>query len=570
MRSVRYVPLVSLAVALVMLLGPVGLLLGATYSNYMVIRVFNNSTNVYGVMPVLVTINNTQLVELGYINSTGLNTNLQEGAINNVFMVAESRLGSLASSFASGQVRTYYYRLNNLPGQIGFPVMVGVGGNMTVDDAPTLELGNNFSVELDGYVETSAGSNKNLVYKEDAFKTYISAEGDVTAVIPVEVDNSTGAGARLAVLANTDKGGQRYDNFPAVKILSASFRLDNGTTGGDTGTITAEVRSVIGDTLLGTLGSINANVLGAATWYTFDSTPVTVPSLQDIRIVVSCAGAMSVGILGSVGNVKPGVMTIWVAGWTDTAGKDISLKYVYELGVTAAGVPSGEHIVQVATNTTWMSINVDGTQRDQAWLGTNTTPDNGNEWRLMENESLIYMDELSIYVGGVRKGWWKPVTMIDPDSVPDRTGNGNTGTINWGANPTPIEITIGGLLPFSTLEMPGPQAGDPPLIFEVPESLSIYEDPTETGAGLPLFELFERGGDSLGWTAANTYAIIGMLIPSIAMIFAVGVATGSLMLGFLFGALMLGVAAGTTIIAPWIPAVIAAFAIMLMYVLKRA
>ena len=58
----------------------------------------------------------------------------------------------------------------------------GAGG-LTAEDDDSMELGNVFALEMEGFVDTSAGDNKNLVYKEDAFRLYISASGSITASI---------------------------------------------------------------------------------------------------------------------------------------------------------------------------------------------------------------------------------------------------------------------------------------------------------------------------------------------------------------------------------------------------
>ena len=177
----KHIALVSLIAILFLLLSSFTAL-ADTYSSYMTIQVYNSSTTAYTNTSVLAAINNTQLYSAGYIDSDGLDTNLQEGATNRVFMVSPSKL-ALFSSFEAGQKRTYYYRLNNSPAQTSFPVITGVGGNVTVNDASSLEPGDNFTIEQKGYVDTSAGSNKNLVYKQDAFVTYVSSAGSITSAI---------------------------------------------------------------------------------------------------------------------------------------------------------------------------------------------------------------------------------------------------------------------------------------------------------------------------------------------------------------------------------------------------
>ncbi len=56
-------------------------------------------------------------------------------------------------------------------------------GMATSDNDTSLELSNDFRFEQQGYFDTSAGGNKNLVYKEDAFKLFVSSSGNITARI---------------------------------------------------------------------------------------------------------------------------------------------------------------------------------------------------------------------------------------------------------------------------------------------------------------------------------------------------------------------------------------------------
>lgn len=54
-------------------------------------------------------------------------------------------------------------------------------GGMTTPDAASLELGSDFKIEQKGYIGTSSGSSKNLVYKYGAVVIYISGTGAISA-----------------------------------------------------------------------------------------------------------------------------------------------------------------------------------------------------------------------------------------------------------------------------------------------------------------------------------------------------------------------------------------------------
>ncbi len=56
-------------------------------------------------------------------------------------------------------------------------------GMTTTDNNTSLEFANNFIIEQEGWFDTASGTNKNLVYKQDAFKLFISSSGNITAQI---------------------------------------------------------------------------------------------------------------------------------------------------------------------------------------------------------------------------------------------------------------------------------------------------------------------------------------------------------------------------------------------------
>lgn len=80
-----------------------------------------------------------------------------------------------------------------------------------------------------------------------------------------------------------------------------------------------------------------------------------------------------------------------------------------------------------------------------------SVPNNTNEWRFMENNSMPYADNITIWVGGNKELWFEPNDMIvdidaDTSTLPDRaTSVANDGTIHWGSNPSGIGVSIGSM-----------------------------------------------------------------------------------------------------------------------------
>jgi len=624
---IRRLPLISFFVALLLLLVPM-VALGA-YSNYITVTVFNNGTETYGDMPVLVSVNNTQLYNLGYINATGLNTNLLEGSGGRVYMVATPRLGIYAPSMAPGQVRTYYYRLADTTGQTGFPVMVGVDGNVTASDSSSSKLGLNWTATLVGYFDMDAAQSKNSINKPGAIRLAVnttesnvltatiaplndtpeaSASTTGTSVNPNSASLTPTWGTGTSTLWFTTFGLDGTDAPTTVTSYPAGYsngRLDYyGTSlgvgvGSARKTTTAAsddpgqfVVSRNEDWVAYTVGVGSGVVFNETGGTGGDNTNQTVslpsPTKEGDLLLIFLANDGGATVTTPTGwtqlfSTVNGVAVRFtglcrVADGTEGLTQSITLSAAESIGytvylirggvsVTALGITSGHYPVQVSSNATFVSLSVDGVQYDQA--PSVSVPDNTNGWTFMGGNSMVYLDSLDLSVNGTSVLHYEPTQMVSPTNVVDTTGNGNTGTINWGTNPTPIEVTIGGLTPFTLPEASVAAEGDPQEIFTIPDGgIDFYEDPAVTGATLPFAVLFEAGGASLGWSLTTTYGFF-MVMPSIIMAFAGAVATGSLFVGVLFGVLMLGMAAGTGIIPAWLPVSILVLIGALIFAVRR-
>lgn len=167
----------------------------AAYDYYIPIRIFDNTATPVANIPILISINNSSLNTGGYIQANALDTDVQETG-SGPYSVATSRLGVFVSSLAAYQTKTYNYLLTFTPAQTDYDLITGYDGNITRADAGAagMELGDNFAVEIKGWVDTDAGSDKNLIYKKNAFKIYISGGTDITADIDGGAKTATASG----------------------------------------------------------------------------------------------------------------------------------------------------------------------------------------------------------------------------------------------------------------------------------------------------------------------------------------------------------------------------------------
>jgi len=161
----------------------------AAYSYYANIQVSETNGNSYDYLPVIVDVDNDYLSDNGYISLTGLDTRILSGSAELEHLVADDKVLFVAPSVGADSRDNYRYTLGNTDLD-DFPIITGYDGYITVSDSATLEFGSDFESEFKGWVDTSAGSDKNLIYKEDAFQTYISGASDVTSRV-LKTDSMT-------------------------------------------------------------------------------------------------------------------------------------------------------------------------------------------------------------------------------------------------------------------------------------------------------------------------------------------------------------------------------------------
>ena len=238
--------------------------------------------------------------------------------------------------------------------------------------------------------------------------------------------------------------------------------------------------------------------------------------------------------------------------------------------MVATGISNGEHVVEVASNTTTLVISVDGTKKDSQTL-VGSYINNANAWRMFDGMGIPYINYFKVSVNGTQRLLFEPINIVNGPTLPDRSGYGNTGTINFGKNPVGINITVGGIFPKTEFVSPGGEGGEPPIVLPTPTEFSLREDVGATGAGLPLYDGVARMADSVGWSVPTTYVVL-MLMASVGFGFGAMIATGTIW-GFVIGFGGMAAAAGGATdsggyhIMPWWIALLSVmFAIFIGYV----
>ena len=279
----------------------------------------------------------------------------------------------VSSAGAGSTLNQYLYTGGATGGKIRyFPGTLG----MTTSDNATdnLEFGDNFTYSTSGWINTDNGIDKYIFQKEQATKVYVSptVSENITAALMASsnstvTQNLQDSFATISAGAALDgtRCGERFDNFNG-DIDGALFYLEKANT--PTGTAYVRVRLVSDDSILATLGSIDVSTLSAVSfeWKTFNSANVTSDE-KNIRISFEYTDGdntnyVKVGLQTS--NVlASGQQTIYKTSWADTSTQDVTILVGYYpyTAVSATGVTSGEHEVNIAMESPFFGIGVDNT-----------------------------------------------------------------------------------------------------------------------------------------------------------------------------------------------------------------
>lgn len=586
MKSLKKnLPILYFVLCVILTFIPLGVF-ADTYSYSQPIYIYNNSTNTYGATPILVYLDNSELVTLGFINATGLNTNLADGSVDREYLSTTSRIATWVTGLNNHQLATYDYRLNNDPGRAYFQVIPGIGGNYTVADSATLNLGQVFEVDGTWYIDDELSfTNTTIVYQQNAYREYIYGTNLTTYIdeqcvfggMPGTPVNNADVTKTQFYAYNFTAQDPNYlisgiEVFSSVIVASATDYLRcsiraEGSNSQPTGPDLAwGERSM-------------SSFLGGANWNSINMTVPFQPTLGSKYFVVFGVvgpGAGQFRTLYSNLGIWPG-HGLW--GSTD-AGKtwNTSVLGVGQFRFTTApfvdtdvsSLSVGEHNIVVSGNATAMGLYVDGEFKDNYnWFGTNGTPDAPTPWYIMTNNRLVYQDSLEITVGGVQRLLHQPIAMITGSSIPDRSGNSNTGTINWGSNPTDIEVSFGALINYSSYLPPGAGAGDIPQTYEVPgagDIGSLYGN-TETGATLPAHALVEQAAIAHGVSTKVEYGY-WMVITSLALTFLMLMLFGPMVGVFTF-VIMLGVSVGSVFGWVFLPVILGILLLMWLWLRRN-
>ncbi len=163
---------IALAVVVVLLAAPV-------LASYYVYLLTENTGTDYDQLALNMTLDVDYLVDEGYISASGLDTRVTDSEYYTLpHMLANDKLTWVSD--LEGNTATQFILFTGQSALDSFPTITGHGGYVTIPDDAALEPGDVYAFGIMGYVDTSVGSNKSIIRKDNAVTFNVSAAGNLT------------------------------------------------------------------------------------------------------------------------------------------------------------------------------------------------------------------------------------------------------------------------------------------------------------------------------------------------------------------------------------------------------
>lgn len=137
----------------------------------------------YTMISLIADINNTDLITGGYMLSSGLDTRVMDGSTALPHMISDDKtLFNLA--VPADSTMSLDYIMGNAP-LTSFYVTVGYDGYVTTADDPAIEMGDEFYLAVVGWIDTIAGADRDMWFKDSACRLRIDAVTDGTVTFAI-------------------------------------------------------------------------------------------------------------------------------------------------------------------------------------------------------------------------------------------------------------------------------------------------------------------------------------------------------------------------------------------------
>lgn len=400
------------------------------------VSITNNSTAVTNVSTNF-TLSTANLISSGMLTANATDAVMRDGAGNDVAFQPSVNstypwVTWIPSIGANSQINQYLYTGNATGGTIRY--FPGSGG-MSVPDSPSLELSNNGTVSVSGYVDTTAEAGKYLMQKAGAVNIFVSpyVSGNITAVI-----DSTSA---FSNVHSADSAESVYveQSFAPAYINSVRFRALNSDA----------VARIVG------LNEIQVWDSGTSSWvlpttvaggWTNPTNSVDNNTGTEATYLTN-ATSYSPYLTATLADAVPSTKVRW---WVTDGTAMFTTKQVdvaYGIGLSITGVASGDKLITLHLDGTNAWLTVGSQSSANATVGI--VPDTANPIVFAGGGSMPYMEYAKVKVSGVQQGYW---SWQYATTFTDQSGNGNTAT--------PTFSTTGTINILATISSQGPASSN--------------------------------------------------------------------------------------------------------------
>ncbi len=462
MKKVRLVPVLVLIASLLLtpLVALASTVSGATYSGVIVIS--NNSTSAASNVATIMTLSSADMLSQGWIDASFSNVAIQNSSGADVpFMPSINATIPWAlwvPSMGANSFSNYIlYTGGSDMGSIKY-YFPGTGG-MTITDNGSLELRDNFTVVVSGFVDTDNGSNKNLAYKEDAFRLYVSdtVGGNITAVMEgvypmvasTATSNDADGGTIMSVnmpsglvsgdmilvfmssynanafrtITPPDGFTQMFESHYSTYYQHGGwYKVSTGTEGSSqnftldlnfsmtAASIRISKNTYVGTPVCGTTTTGSASnpdppslttgfgvvkTLYLATAHS-ENAQASVPTNYDLTVASTDYAARTYVAQRNYTSASDDPGTYGSSTGVWLANT-IGLKGRASISISATGISSDNHTVRVEANGADFKIFVDDDEKDGIALGGASVDDNNNVWDFFMNGVMPYVEYLKIW-----------------------------------------------------------------------------------------------------------------------------------------------------------------------------
>lgn len=451
----------------------------------------------YDMLPVLVTMPIDYLAEHEFISENGTDVRVKDSQGDDVpFMLAGDRV-AFASDITGDMVNRFQLTTGNTPID-NFAVCTG-GGYITIPDHANLELGSDFEVAFDGWVDTfETSSYPDVAGSNTSTETSAITGHNVSLPSGIEAGNLL-----LVVFSGYCSSGIPTITWPAdwinldkfaesTRASGVAYKIASGTEA-STITVTTAVASYsahhafrvvrgipeISSRASGATANPNSPSLSPSwgspeytTWFsvfaagdtndrTLSSYPANYTNGQFTKTDTYNAYVGSARRELEAASEDPGAFTLsGTAGWSawTIAVRDAELLidkfgafriYAEAGGSISAGILGGspkiltttgfspeEYEAAVWGNSTHFGIDVNGVTQNITTVAS--VPDTSNDWII----SMPYFNYYTHTTNDTLRITYEPCAIIEGTTLPNEENPGTyDGTITWGSNPSGIDVS---------------------------------------------------------------------------------------------------------------------------------